>query len=69
VGIETLPVPKERQPGPEPAGRRCACGTILSRWNPSTTCAPCSGGDWISPEANEFEIRRLQKAYREDVAA
>lgn len=38
----------ERDPGPYEAGRRCACGAILSRSNPGPNCAPCSGGEWTT---------------------
>lgn len=54
--------PKERQPGPYPAGRRCACGATLSRYNPSDSCAPCSGGDWISPDPTTSQLHDVQVA-------
>jgi hypothetical protein len=48
--IQLKPEPeRERKPGPYEADRHCACGTKLSRYNPSESCAPCSGGDWVSP--------------------
>lgn len=61
MGVIDIGIPKEREPGPYAADRFCNCGAKLSRYNPSTACAPCSGGDWISPEASPFEIRRLQR--------
>lgn len=59
----------KRRPGPYAADRHCACGAKLSRYNPSGSCAPCSGGDWIPGEPSEFEIRKLQKARLEEIAA
>jgi hypothetical protein len=46
--VATKPT-KERNPGPYTEGRRCECGCILSRSNPGPSCAPCSGGQWVSP--------------------
>lgn len=67
MSITRLRPVTERDPGPYPADRHCPCGARLSRYNPSTSCAPCSGGDWLSPEASEFEIRRLQRARFEEL--
>lgn len=51
MGVETIPVPKERQPGPYKANRACKrCGAKpLSRYNGTDLCAPCNGGDWDPP--------------------
>lgn len=31
-----------------PAGRRCACGTILSVYNKTDTCGPCESAKPVS---------------------
>jgi hypothetical protein len=67
--VETRPV-KERRPGPYPKGRQCGnCGCILSRLNPSSFCAPCSGGDWVGGEPTAAEIRKLRAARLEEIGA
>jgi len=51
MAVIDIKAPAERKPGPYEARRRCfTCRCYLSRNNPSDQCAPCSGGDWISPD-------------------
>jgi hypothetical protein len=61
MAVLSLKSPKERRPGPYPADRHCSCGAKLSRYNPSTFCAPCSGGDWIAGDPSEGEVAELRE--------
>lgn len=59
-----------RNPGPYSRERRCTgCGAFLSSFNPSPTCAPCSGGDWIPGEPTERQLKKLRAARLEEIGA
>jgi len=55
--IQTKPL-TTREPGPYTKGRRCSCGCLLSQFNPTSSCAPCSGGDWKT--GDEITNRQLK---------
>jgi len=61
--MATLTVTSQvRKPGPYPAGRRCGardCGTVLSRYNPTSTCAPHGG--WT--ETVTHPERKVEQEY------
>jgi hypothetical protein len=64
--IQTKP-PVQRDPGPYAAKRSCeGCGCTLSRYNPSSSCAPCSGGDWktgdeiTNRQLKDVEVARIE---------
>lgn len=61
MGTVIVKPPRERAPGPFEAGRQCACGARLSRYNPSDSCAPCSGGSWDEPELTDREVHKHQQ--------
>jgi hypothetical protein len=69
--VLNMPVITERRPGPYKRERSCRrCGASpLSSYNPSDICAPCAGGDWVSPEASEDEIAQLRQERLEEIGA
>ncbi len=66
MSVTQLRPERERKPGPYEAKRRClTCRCFLSRSNPSDSCAPCSGGDWVSP--TQLYTDRQVRADRADL--
>lgn len=67
----TVKVPRERKPGPYAPDRRCeGCGAKLSHYNGGNQCAPCSGGDWLSPDQlSERRALKLARGRVEGLAA
>jgi hypothetical protein len=62
MAVIDIQAPSQRRPGPYKRERKCRnCGASpLSSYNPSDICAPCAGGDWVSPAATPEEIERLR---------
>ena len=62
MAVIDIKAPRERKPGPYKAGRSCEdCGASLSRYNPSSHCAPCSGGDWIPGDPTPAQVEGAEK--------
>ena len=61
MSVTVLKPERQRKPGPYAADRHCACGAKLSRYNPSNSCAPCSGGDWVSPTQHLYTDRQVRQ--------
>jgi hypothetical protein len=56
-----------REPGPYGRDRHCIdCGARLASYNPSDSCAPCSGGDWktgdeiTNRQLKDVEVARIE---------
>lgn len=70
MGLVATKPPRERDPGPYPAGRKCEqCGAGLSRNNPSPQCAPCSPTrSWDSADVIDALAKARSSKQRMEIA-